>query len=151
MAATELTLDQQLSANVKERRESDHAARQEAYSLVRAMRQGVDVSDCLAVPEKIQDALEHYCEQEPAHAYIVRNALTFRERVREYVDLILGGQDWGAEYAEEQDESEADTAKGDSSEADDPAQGEEESAAPETEAQNAEGLDRPRQQLDVGA
>ena len=60
MAATELTLDQQLSANVKERRESDHAARQEAYSLVRAMRQGVDVSDCLAVPEKMQDALEAY-------------------------------------------------------------------------------------------
>ena len=136
MAATELTLDQQLSANVKERRESDHAARQEAYSLVRAMRQGVDVSDCLAVPEKMQDALEAYCKKEPAHAYIVRNALAFRERVKEYVDLILGGQDWGAEYGEE-NEAEADTPESNSPEADDPAQGEEESTASEAETQEA--------------
>jgi hypothetical protein len=114
----------------RERKESDNAARLEARSIVSAMKHGVDMTEELNISRDTQINLEAFCKEYPGDAYIVRNAIEFRSKVRENVDLLLAGQDWG------DDAEEVEAAESDASEATEHSiQGAEESSVSEAEAQ----------------
>jgi hypothetical protein len=121
--------------NAKEPRESDHSARLEAKSIVCAINNGVDITDALTMSKTVAQALKLFCKKYPNEAYIVLNAVTYRAKVKHYVDLILAGQDWGDEKNGEEENSEDIEVPPDiSAEVNAPAQGEEESAIPEAQA-----------------
>src|SRR5690349_2986657 len=73
----------------RERKGADIEAVQEARSLVAAMRNGVEIFDALTVLPRTKTILDLFCQREPADAYIVRNAMEFRERVMHHVQLLL--------------------------------------------------------------
>jgi hypothetical protein len=114
-----------------ERSETNHMAKLEAVSIVKAMKNGIDMTDAMIISKPIQRALALFCKQFPNDAYMVQNALRYRRWVRQYVDRILAGEDL---HVSPEAEEEADIAEGADSETADPVQGEAESAAQEAQA-----------------
>lgn len=89
----------------KERKLSDDSARTEALSIVRAMKNGIDMTDAMTIEPRTAQVLREFCKEHPGDAYIVRNALAFRVKVQMYVDQALAGEDIaaGVTDAEEDD------------------------------------------------
>lgn len=81
----------------RERKESDLSALQEARSLVRAMQNGLDVRDAIAISPDALEKLNAFCDEYPSDAYIVRNALAYRDKVKEYIVRLLKGENVTAE------------------------------------------------------
>jgi hypothetical protein len=123
----------------REYKESDVAAKQEAKSIVRAMKNGVSFEDVFHVAASTVNALRSFCLHFKSDAYIVLNALEFRIKVQGYVDRLIAGEDIGtcsAETEEEQAEAAAcATAKANRQ----PIQGEERYSVSEAEAQGLVG------------
>jgi hypothetical protein len=86
-----------------ERKELAESALGEARSIVRAMKRGVDMSDVFQMPRITAIALRAFCRENPGDAYIVRNALDFREKVRKHVDRLLAGEEQLDEAVETED------------------------------------------------
>lgn len=95
----------------KERKESDLAARKEAQSIVRAMKNGVNMTDELVVTTRTVQVLREDGKKDPVYAVLATSALEYRAKVREYVDLLLAGKEDLGDTHEEDVEAEDDTAE----------------------------------------
>lgn len=121
-------------AEQKERSESDRSARLEAISIVQAMKNGVDMNDTMHISYRCSEALKLFCKQFPSDAYMVLNALEYRNKVREYIDRIKAGEDLSVAANDTEEEDDDLLTSGDSAESIDPVQGEEEPTISEAQA-----------------
>jgi hypothetical protein len=88
-----------------ERLESDRSARNEARSIIQAMKRGVNMSDVFRIPPATQLLLDEFSAGDSIAAGVVRNSLAYRQVVKDYVRRLLSGEEIGP-YEEEQDSEE---------------------------------------------
>jgi rRNA processing protein Krr1/Pno1 len=83
----------------REYKEPDHAALQEARSIIHAMKHGVDMSDVFTITQKEQSYLNALAHSE--YAYIGKNAMAYRAKVQAHVDRLIKEGDVVVAEAEE--------------------------------------------------